>query len=112
MSWTLLEKAEESAKELDGYLKNPESVPLYLRNDFYRRSSTQHQLQQMQSQVQRIRQNMDALHSNMYIFVKDASIIDGKEFEKKMKPLLIKYMEELVQEKVDEARRIVEARGE
>ena len=107
-----LEKAEESAKELEGYLKNPETIPLYLRNDIHRRSSTQREVEQMQNQVQRIRQNMKAQHGNMYTFVKHASIIDGKDFEKKMKPLLITYFEELMQEKVDEARRIVEGRDQ
>ena len=66
----------------------------------------------MQQQLMQIRQNMKAQHGDRYTFVKNANIIDGKEFEKKMKPLLIKYMEELVQEKADEARCIVEARGE
>ena len=108
----VLEMAEKSAMELEGYLKNPESIPLYLRNDLPHHKTMQNQLLHLQRQLMQIRQNMSAEHSNRYTFVKNANIIDGKEFEKKMKPLLIKYIEELVQEKVDEARRIVEARGE
>ena len=107
-----LETVEKSAMELEGYSKNPESIPLYLRNDFHRHVTIQNQLQQMQQHLKRIRQNMASEHGNMYTFVKHASIIDGKDFEKKMKPLLIKYFEELMQEKVDEARRIVEARDQ
>ena len=107
----VLEMAENSAIELEGHLESFESIPLYLRNGFHR-GTMQNQLEQTQQQLKRIRQNMRDQHGNMYTFVKHASIIDGKDFEKKMKPLLITYFEELMQEKVDEARRIVEARGE
>ena len=107
----VLEMAENSAIELEGHLESFESIPLYLRNGFHR-GTMQNQLEQTQRQLKRIRQNMRDQHGNMYTFVKHASIIDGKDFEKKMKPLLITYFGELMQEKVDEARRIVEARGE
>ena len=73
-----LETVEKSAMELEGYSKNPESIPLYLRNDFHRHVTIQNQLQQMQQHLKRIRQNMASEHGNMYTFVKHASIIDGK----------------------------------
>ena len=106
-----LQLEEQSEKQLVGYLENPESVPVHLRNVyFFSKGQTLHKAR-IEQDLCNIRNEMKARFHYLYGLAKNTRIIDGKTFEKEMRPLLIKYFEELLEQKEQEARHILEQRA-
>ena len=65
---------------------------------------------QIEHDLKQSRQEMKQTYNYIFNLVKNTRIIDGKAFEAEMSALLIKYIEELMAQKEQEAMCILEQR--
>ena len=106
-----LRLAEDNERQLKECLENSDAVPVHLRNVYFFRGQTLNK-GLIERHLTEVGNEIKNKYNYIFNLVKTTRIIDGKAFEKEMSALLIQYMAELMVSQEDEARRIVEARGE
>ena len=101
--------AEKMEKELLTYLEYPDTIPKEVHRHVMR---GQRLFAQIENDLKNCRQEMKQTYNYIFNLVKNTRIIDGKAFEAEMSALLIKYIEELMAQKEQEAMCILEQRQE